>query len=122
VNRNVVVGLPLAWIAILIYSWCAQAQSLDDVHVQPRKKPSNLGAMSIPIHPGGNEDTFRVNVDLVLVPVIVTDGMNRPVTTLHQQNFAVYEGEKPQQIRYFVEEDAPAFDCRPPRHQREHEE
>jgi len=50
---------------------------------------------------------FRVDVDLVLVPVIVTDAMNRPVTALQKQDFALYEGEKLQEIRYFFANDEP---------------
>lgn len=52
-------------------------------------------------------DSLRVSVDLVLVPVTVTDDLNRPQTNLARENFAVYEGDRPQQIRYFSAEDSP---------------
>jgi Ca-activated chloride channel family protein len=52
-------------------------------------------------------DSIRVSVDLVLVPVTVTDDLNRPQTNLARENFAVYEGDQPQQIRYFSAEDSP---------------
>jgi Ca-activated chloride channel family protein len=48
-----------------------------------------------------------VDVDLVLVPVAVTDALNRPVITLQKQDFAIYEENKTQEIRYFSAEEAP---------------
>jgi Ca-activated chloride channel family protein len=50
---------------------------------------------------------IRVDVDLVLVPVTVTDQMNRLVTALDKEDFTLYEGEERQEIRYFSTEDAP---------------
>jgi Ca-activated chloride channel family protein len=50
---------------------------------------------------------LRVDVDLVLVPVSITDAMNRPVIGLQQRDFELYEGSEPQQVRYFSTEDAP---------------
>jgi Ca-activated chloride channel homolog len=50
---------------------------------------------------------IRVDVNLVLVPVTVTDQMNRLVTTLDKEDFSLYEGEQQQEIRYFSREDAP---------------
>ena len=48
-----------------------------------------------------------MNVDLVLVPVTVTDAKNRPVLDLPRDSFQLYEGEEPQQIQYFSREDGP---------------
>ena len=50
---------------------------------------------------------LRVEVDLVLVPVTVTDAMNRPVMGLEKQNFKVYEDNQPQPIRHFSAEEEP---------------
>ena len=50
---------------------------------------------------------LRVEVDLVLLPVTVTDPMNHAVTRLKKEDFAVYEGKRQQEIRYFSTEDAP---------------
>ena len=47
------------------------------------------------------------DVDLVLVPVTITDPLNRLVTGLDRQNFAVFEGKEQQEIRHFSSEDAP---------------
>jgi Ca-activated chloride channel homolog len=50
---------------------------------------------------------LKVDVDLVLVPVTITDPMNRLVTGLDKENFQLYEGNAQQQIRTFSSEDAP---------------
>ena len=36
---------------------------------------------------------LKVDVDLVLVPVTITDPMNRLVTGLDKENFTLYEGK-----------------------------
>ena len=51
--------------------------------------------------------TLETNVDLVLVPVTVTDRRERLVLGLRKDNFSVYEGAQQQTIRYFSTEDAP---------------
>jgi Ca-activated chloride channel family protein len=48
-----------------------------------------------------------VEVDLVLIPVTITDPLNRLVTGLEKDNFAVFEGDSKQEIRHFSSEDAP---------------
>jgi Ca-activated chloride channel homolog len=48
-----------------------------------------------------------MNVDLVLVPVTVTDAKNHPVLDLPKDQFELYEGEEPQQVQYFSHEDGP---------------
>ncbi len=50
---------------------------------------------------------LRVDVDLVLVPVTVSDSMNHTVTSLKKEDFVLYEGDKRQEIRYFSTEDDP---------------
>ncbi len=50
---------------------------------------------------------LRVEVDLVLVNVTVTDPYNRLVTGLESQHFEVFEDRDPQEILYFSSEDAP---------------
>ena len=52
-------------------------------------------------------ETIRVNADLVLVNVTVTDPMNRLVTGLDKENFRIIEQNQPQDIRHFSNEDAP---------------
>lgn len=50
---------------------------------------------------------IRIDVDLVLVPVTVTDTMNHVVTGLKRENFAVYENGTEQKIEQFSAEDGP---------------
>src|SRR5947209_7499105 len=77
-----------------------------DVHIQPRVHArSQPGGENWPL--SGNSPIIRKNVDLVLVPVTVTDGSNRLVTGLDEQNFQVFEGKEPQQIKHFSCDDAP---------------
>ena len=50
---------------------------------------------------------MRVDVEMVLVPVTVTDVKNHPVVDLGKQNFRLFEGESEEKIQYFNTEDAP---------------
>ena len=59
---------------------------------------------------------IRVDSTLVLIPVTVTDPMNRFVTGLEKENFKLTEDKQPQEISQFSSEDAPlsvgvVFDC-----------
>ncbi|HKT88653.1 MAG TPA: VWA domain-containing protein [Candidatus Sulfotelmatobacter sp.] len=105
----------LLLIACLSFAISASAQTTDvnDIHVQPREvekpkdppKPeimaSTTDGMKAHVRP------LKVNVDLVLVPVTITDPMNRLVTGLDKENFQLYEGNQAQEIRTFSSEDAP---------------
>ncbi len=51
--------------------------------------------------------SLRRDVNLVLVPVTVTDPMNRLVAGLDKENFVLTENGQPQQIRSLSSEDAP---------------
>ncbi len=89
----------------------AQAQSpVDDVHISPRvAPPPPPSPESQIVDPALRTHTkpLKVNVDLVLVPVTITDPMNRLVTGLDKDNFMVFEGKDSQEIRTFSSEDAP---------------
>jgi len=92
---------------LFLASAIALAQSqLDSAHIFPREHPQMLASASVAASPG-RMHAIRQNVDLVLVPVSVTDGMQRLVTGLGQSNFQVLEGKKVQEIRHFSNEDAP---------------
>ena len=104
--------------ALVVSRAAAQDDQLNKVHVQPpassappaagapagAEKPAETGPGALKIHPGS---FIRMNVDLVLVPVTVTDPMNRLVTGLEREDFQVYENGKDQKIRTFASEDAP---------------
>ena len=85
-----------------------------DVHVTPRATPAAAAtAVASPdaTTPSVGLKTasrpIRSEVNLVLVPVTVTDPMNRLVTGLERDNFNIAEGSQNQQIRTFSSEDAP---------------
>ncbi len=51
--------------------------------------------------------SLRTDVKLVLIPVIVTDPLQRPVSGLDRQNFHVFEDRVEQKITEFYSEEAP---------------
>ncbi|MGD0930551.1 MAG: VWA domain-containing protein [Candidatus Korobacteraceae bacterium] len=83
----------------------------DDIHINPRetKKADAAIAPDIPGDPSLRTHTkpLKKDVELVLVPVTITDPMNRLVTGLEKENFALTDNGKPQTIRHFSSEDAP---------------
>jgi len=99
-------------VAALVSIPGAQSQSTDQVHVVPRNGPDEArpreAVVGVERQPGLPQmKPLRVDVDLVLVPVTVTDPMNHPIMGLQKQNFTLYEGNEQQQIQYFSAEDAP---------------
>ena len=84
---------------------CARAQNLDQIHVAPVSSAGLAMASSEPLRT--HSRPMSVDVDLVLVPATVTDGLNRPITTLRKQDFRVFDGDTQQELRYFNQEDAP---------------
>lgn len=83
--------------------------SLDDVHVMSRQTTPAMASMvtSTQRVAGAYLHVIKRDVNLVLVPVSVTDAMQRLVTGLGQENFQVFEGKKAQEIRHFSSEDTP---------------
>ena len=51
--------------------------------------------------------SMKVNVNMVLVPVTVTDALDRPVMGLDSRNFTIFQDDQQQEIRYFSTEDSP---------------
>ncbi len=96
-----------AFASFMIAAVCcvASAQNPNDVHVQPRSKPEapKTSDPSLKTH----TKPIVSNVDVVLVPVTVTDPLTRIVTGLERQNFRIFEDDKPQEIEYFYTKDAP---------------
>jgi len=75
-----------------------------DVHITPRVSAAppaaaNAGVPGLP--------TVKSNVEVVLVPVTVTDPMDRLVTGLAKNNFAVFQDKEKQQIQNLSSDDAP---------------
>jgi Ca-activated chloride channel family protein len=70
-------------------------------------KPLIDRGASGPVEGSIHDAHLRVDVNLVRVPATVTDPLNRLVTGLEKENFALSDDNIPQNIRYFSSEDAP---------------
>lgn len=82
--------------------------SVNDIHVVPRQiAPVANAAASATLADGSLLHVVKTEVKLVLVPVSVTDPNQRLVSGLRAENFELFEGKKPQEIRHFSSEDAP---------------
>jgi len=99
----------ILFLVLALLSPCFAQSPVDDVHVNPRIQPVPTPKDDAITDPSLKTHTppIKTNVDLVLVPVTITDPMNRLVTGLDRDNFAVYEGKDQQDIRHFSSEDAP---------------
>lgn len=93
------------------FGWAQQAQP-DDVHINP-PMASATPDKSVPANAvvtaglKQRNDPMKVKVDMVLVPVTITDPMNRLVTGLDKENFTLFQDKNQQIIRDFSSEDAP---------------
>jgi Ca-activated chloride channel family protein len=103
--------------ALLLGRAQAQDNPLDNPHVPPpstaapakgapagAEPPAATGPDAMKIHPGAR---IRINADLVLIPVTITDPMNRLVTGLEKEDFQIFENNGKQKITSFASEDAP---------------
>ncbi len=91
----------------------SQEDELNKIHVNPPPpKPAPPPAQPAPLE--GNaamkaraNERIRVDVNLVLIPLTVTDPLNRLVTGLDKNEFFLYENNALQVIKSFSSEDAP---------------
>ena len=119
----------VVWVATLLLAACVGVpvfaqNDQSDIHVVPREqkkdaKPdptvmppgvaAEAKAAGVSVDPSLKTHTkpIRKDVDLVLVPVTVTDPMNRLVTGLEKDNFLLTDSGLPQEIKHFSSEDAP---------------
>lgn len=100
---GVLAGYALACLCVVtLCSPAIQAQSdLDQVHVNADRKVDER-AQSM-----GRNRVFTSSVDLVLVPVTVTDSMGRLVLGLDKKDFQVFDNKEPQSIQHLSSEDSP---------------
>jgi Ca-activated chloride channel family protein len=90
----------------------AQDDPLNQIHVTPPPAkpappagpPPLEGKAALHARTG---ERIRVDVNLVLIPLTVTDPLNRLVTGLEQKEFFLYENSSQQQIKSFSAEDSP---------------
>jgi Ca-activated chloride channel homolog len=105
-------GIPLLLVSLawaLPWGEDKAAGDTPQISIVPRPKPAPPAEDT----PHGN---IRVDTTLVLIPVTVTDPLNRFVTGLEKENFRVFEDKSEQQVSQFSSEDAPlsvgvVFDC-----------
>jgi Ca-activated chloride channel family protein len=99
----------LLFLSLLVaFFFCPPAAgqgSQDAVHIVPRVKPRPSPSVTASLKT--HTRPIQVSVDLVLVPVTVTDPIGRIVTGLEKHNFTVYDDKQKQAVRYFSREDAP---------------
>ena len=81
----------------------APPPSTDRVKIEPRVRPPKDEAEV----QERRETAIRVETQLVLINVTVTDPMNRFVTGLEKEHFQLYEDKKLQEVSQFSSEDAP---------------
>jgi len=85
--------------------------TVNDVHIMPREaeNPKTEEVAKTVVSPNLEPHVrpLKVDVDLVLVPVTITDPMNRLVTGLDKENFQLFEGSSKEEIKSFSSEDAP---------------
>lgn len=75
-----------------------------EVNIVPRVKPT---PKSPEVQAAEREPAIRVETQLVLINVTVTDPMNRFVTGLDKEHFQLFEDKAKQEITQFSSEDAP---------------
>lgn len=101
--------LGVALLLSLLNSAGLTQTSVNDIHVVPRQiTPAVANTVaSTKVADGSLLHVVKTDVKLVLVPVSVTDPSQRLVSGLRAENFELFEGKKPQEIRHFSSEDAP---------------
>jgi Ca-activated chloride channel homolog len=102
----------LSFAVVLIFFACGvipllAQNSTEDVHIQPRVQPAAPKGSEIDPAFKTHTKPYKVGVDMVLVPVTITDPLNRLVTGLDRDNFNLFEGKDQQEIKSFSSEDAP---------------
>ncbi len=90
-----------AVLALGVGPFAALALRSQQVTIQPRPKPTPPEDQ-LPGRP-----TLRVDTSLVLIPVTVSDPLNRPVTGLERENFRLTDDQVEQTITQFAMDDSP---------------
>ena len=107
------IGAVMAFLAVgTVLAPAARAQDnpLSNVHVAPPPPPPSTepapveGKAALKARAG---EKIRVDVNLVLVPLTVTDPMDRLVTGLEKENFFVYENNHLEGLKSFSSDDVP---------------
>src|SRR6202167_712704 len=105
-SARVSFGVILVFLACCVLPLLAQ-DSTEDAHIQPRVPPAPPQQPAIDPACKTHTKPYKVDVHMVLVPVTITDPLNRLVTGLDRDNFNLFEGKDQQEIKTFSSEDAP---------------
>jgi Ca-activated chloride channel family protein len=91
--------------ALPLVCWAADQKppARDDAKTEiiPRARRPDAVSPDLP------RSDIRVQSTLVLIPVTVTDPLNRFVTGLDRENFRIFEDKSEQKVTHFASEDAP---------------
>jgi len=90
----------LYFLVCLLFGSLIWSADNEKVSIDPRAKPAAPAANS-------PRADIRVDTNVVLIPVTVTDPLNRFVTGLEKEHFRISEDKVDQTISYFASEDAP---------------
>ena len=111
------VSLAIALVFAATLPIFAQDDPLNNVHVNPPAPAPPPPGSTPPAQPAPLEgkgalrarpgERIRVDVNLVLVPITVTDPLNRLVTGLDKEDFFIYDNNALQKIKTFSCDDAP---------------
>ncbi len=85
---------------LFVLTTAAALALVAQVSIQPRPQPAKAD-------PPTPKATLRVDSNLVLVPVSVTDPNNRPVTGLEPEHFKIFDDHAEQNITQFAMDDEP---------------
>lgn len=99
--------LPAA--CLLLLCWGPKPTNAQEPRVNLETRPALSGGAD-------RLASIRINSDLVLIPVLVTDHSDHPITGLQKDHFKLYDDKVEQVISNFTSEDAPVsitllFDC-----------
>jgi VWFA-related protein len=97
-TRRVTIPIRGAILALVLAAIALRGQ----VSITPRSKAPQKKEESQPA-----SANLRVDTSLVLIPVSVSDPLNRPVTGLERENFRLYEDKQERKITTFSMEDEP---------------
>ena len=86
-------------VTLTLFTSLALAQTTTESKAQQTTSPPDLQQAAVP--------TFRAHADLVLIPVTVTDDVNRFVLGLQKEDFQLFEDGVEQSVSLFSGEDAP---------------
>lgn len=86
-------------VTLTLFTSLALAQTTTESQGQQTTSPPDLQQGAVP--------TFRAHADLVLIPVTVTDDVNRFVLGLQKEDFQLFEDGVEQNVSLFSGEDAP---------------